>query len=120
VEFSVEFVELENDKKPLAVFVVDLSIEDRAKVSETFNFFLELKKRNLPIKENLSTHLDEGNYDLRISLSHKIARILSYYQKGANIIITHGFIKKSQKTPAKEIARAKKYREIYSRRKYND
>jgi hypothetical protein len=45
----------------------------RAKIFETINFFLELKNRNLPIKENLSKHLDDGIFELRISLRDKIA-----------------------------------------------
>jgi phage-related protein len=120
MKFKVEFVELENDEKPFLEFVLHLTIKERAKIFETINFFLELKNRNLPIKENLSKHLDDGIFELRISLRDKIARTLYYYQKGAKIIITHGFIKKSQKTPEKEITKAKRLRKIFNRRIYND
>jgi phage-related protein len=37
-------------------------------------------------------------------------------QKGGNRFITHGFIKKSDKVPAKEIGRALKYKEDWMRR----
>ncbi|MBN2824244.1 MAG: type II toxin-antitoxin system RelE/ParE family toxin, partial [Campylobacterales bacterium] len=36
------------------------------------------------------------------------------------IIITHGFIKKSQKTPRKEIEKAKYLRDEYNKRSKND
>ena len=73
MKFKVEFVELENDEKPFLEFVLHLTIKERAKIFETINFFLELKNRNLPIKENLSKHLDDGIFELRISLRDKIA-----------------------------------------------
>ena len=41
----------------------------------------------------------------------KIVRNLYFYESGAKIIITHGFIKKTQKTPRKEIEKAKKFKE---------
>ena len=83
---------------------------------EAINYFLELRNRNMPIKENLSKHLKDGIFELRCSLREKIARTLYFYQKGAKIVITHGFIKKSQKTPMREIRKAKMLREKYERR----
>ena len=46
----------------------------------------------------------------------EIEAILSFIE-GKKIILTNGFVKKSQKTPAGEIARAKKYRADYQSRK---
>lgn len=120
MKYEVEFVELENNKKPFEEFVLNLSIDDRAKVFETINYFLELKNNKLPIKESLSKHLEDGIFELRTFLHKKIARTLYFYQRGARIIITHGFIKKTQKTPGKEITRAKELREKYHKRLEND
>lgn len=92
---------------------MDLSISERAKVFETLNYFLELKNNGLPIKEKLSKHLIDGIFELRITLPNKIARTLYFYQIQSTIVITHGFIKKRQKTPVKEISRAKAYRKKY-------
>ena len=36
------------------------------------------------------------------------------------VILTHGFLKKSQKTPKDEIQRAERYKKDYLRRKQND
>jgi len=118
--FEIEYVELENDKKPFEEFVLGLPIKDRAKIFEKINFLRDLKNQNLPIKKNLSKHLDDGIFELRTSLSDKIARTLFYYLKGSKIIITHGFIKKSQKTPKNEIKKAKMLRKIYNRRINSD
>ena len=36
---------------------------------------------------------------------------------GRTIVLTHGFTKKTQKTPPSEIKRAKQYRKLYIERK---
>lgn len=110
--WSIEYVELDN-KKPFEEFVLGLAVKERAKIFETINYFLELKNRNLPIKESLSKYLEDGIFELRTYLRDKIARSLYFYQKGRRIIITHGFIKKTQKTPRKEIEKAKALRIQY-------
>ena len=71
------------------------------------------KNGNLPIQESLSKHREDGIFELRTSLSDTIVRTLYFYQKGAKLILTHGFTKKTQKTPRKEIERAKELRERY-------
>ena len=112
IDWHVEYVELPN-AKPFEEFVLGLPLKERAKVFETINYFLALKNQHLPIKESLSKHLEAGIFEFRISLPNKIARILYFYQRGAKIVITHGFIKKSQKTPQKEIQKAIKLQELY-------
>jgi len=99
IEYEIEYVEIKNNDKPFEEFVLSLNTKDRAKIFETINYFLELKNNNL-------THL-----------SDRIARTFYFYIKGAKVIITHGFIKKSQKTPIKEIERAKVLRKIYNDRR---
>ncbi|MBN1999153.1 type II toxin-antitoxin system RelE/ParE family toxin [candidate division KSB1 bacterium] len=118
-KYRIEFVEVDNTK-PFEDFILNLSTSERAKVFETINYFLELKNANLPIKEKLSKHLQDGIFELRVFLSNKIARTLYFYQIGSRIIITHGFIKKSQKTPPREIFRAKELRKKYLEKHSHD
>jgi len=120
MNYKVEYIETENNKKPFEEFILGLTVKERAKIFETINYFLELKNHNLPIKESLSKHLEDGIFELRTSISDKIARTLYFYQRSAKIIITHGFIKKSQKTPRREIERAKDLRNKYNERLEND
>jgi len=120
MEYTIEYIELENNIKPFEKFALSLSLKERAKLFGTINYFLELKNNNLPMKENLSKHLEDGIFELRTHLSDKIARTLYYYQVDQRIIITHGFIKKTQKTPKAEINRAKKLRQLYNERLKHD
>jgi len=117
MNYSVEYVELENGKKPFEEFVLSLPVHERAKILETINYFMELKNQNLPIKESLSKHLENGIFELRTTFATRIARSVYFYLKGARIILTHGFIKKTEKTPRKEIERAKKLRSLYHKGK---
>ena len=43
MDYTVEYVELENGKKPFEEFVLSLPIHERAKIFETINYFMELK-----------------------------------------------------------------------------
>ena len=110
--YTVEFVELDT-KKPFAEFIATLEKNEVAKVFASIDKFIELKNASLPVGENLSKKLDEGIFEIRVSLPNKIVRNLYYYVSGQKIIITHGFVKKSGKTPRNEIERATRLLEEY-------
>lgn len=113
--YKVEFVEFDNTK-PFVEFIATLEKNEVAKVFASIDKFVELKNANLPVGENLSKKLDDGIFEIRVSLPNKIVRNLYYYLRGQKIIITHGFVKKSQKTPSSEIAKAKELRSQYNER----
>ena len=71
---------------------------------------VELKSAGIPPKENLSKHLDDGIFELRVSFENRIARSFYFYEAERQIIFTHGFVKRTQKTPKGEIARAQSIR----------
>lgn len=48
------------------------------------------------------------------------ARVLWFYDEGSVIICSHGFVKKSQKTPKPEKERAIKIRQLYFEEKDNE
>ncbi len=48
-----------------------------------------------------------------------ITRIFYFFVIGQKIILTNGFVKKTQKTPKSEIELAKKYRNDYLNREEN-
>jgi phage-related protein len=61
-------------------------------------------------------HLDDGIFELRIKVSTDITRVLYFFHIGKKIVLTNGFVKKTQKTPKSEIDTAKKYRKDYLER----
>ncbi|MFF7864761.1 MULTISPECIES: type II toxin-antitoxin system RelE/ParE family toxin [unclassified Pseudomonas] len=59
-----------------------------------------------PLGMPLVRKLDKGLWEARINLTSRIARVL-FTVNGNTMILLHGFIKKSQKTPAPDLATAR-------------
>jgi len=58
-------------------------------------------------------HVDDGIYEIRMEISGNIYRIFSFFDNDKLVILLHGFQKKSQKLPGKEVDKAKKLRSEY-------
>ena len=70
------------------------------------------------IEDSYSEHLEDGIFELRAKVGSNISRVLYFFIVDGKAILTNGFIKKTQKTPKRELQRAKDYRKEYlSRRK---
>ena len=67
--------------------------------------------------ESYSKFIGDGIFEIRAKQSSNITRVLYFFYIGKRIVLTNGFIKKTQKTPPEEIALAKKYRADYLERK---
>ena len=68
------------------------------------------------LREPYSKPLGDGIFELRTQFSSDIARVLYFFIINNRAVLTHGFIKKTQKTPPEEINRAKQYRKDYLQR----
>jgi len=64
--------------------------------------------------------LDTNLYELRSKVASNIQRGLYFHDEDNRYIITHGFTKKTQKTPINEIKHAREIRAEYYQRKDND
>ena len=62
----------------------------------------------------------EGLYEIRVQLGNNIFRIFCFFDNNNLVVIGHGFQKKTQKTPEKEIKRAENIkRQYYEEKKIN-
>ncbi len=52
-------------------------------------------------------------WECRVSFGNNTVRLLAFFDGPRKIILTHGFRKKSQKTPRQEIQRAERYKREY-------
>lgn len=75
---------------------------------------LEIRENEL--REPFSKHIEDGIFEIRNKVGNDITGIFYFFVIGQKIILTNGFIKKTQKTPKAEIALAKKYRNDYLNR----
>lgn len=111
--FHVEFYEKENGSCPIKEFLDSLNKKKRAKILRMIDL---LENNGNDLREPYSKFLEEGIFELRIKQGADIFRVLYFFYVGKNIFITHGFRKKTQKTPQSEIEKAIRYREDYFRR----
>ena len=110
MRFVYDFAEVKG-KVPMIEFLDSLAVKERAKVFVCIEKLVELKSKGIAPKENLSKHLEDGIFELRVSFENRIARSFYFYEAARKIIFTHGFVKKEQKTPKGEIVRAKTIRQ---------
>ena len=66
----------------------------------------------IPVKE----FLDSLDNKMRAKVGTDISRVLYFFYYQGRIILTHGFVKKAQKTPSSEIEKAKNYRKDFIER----
>jgi phage-related protein len=59
----------------------------------------------------------EEIWECRIQFGSNAYRLLCFFLNGSVVVLTHGFVKKSQKTPAHEIERAEAYRRDFLKRR---
>ena len=62
--------------------------------------------------------IDHEIYEIRSKISSNIQRVLYFHSNNNKYIVTHGFTKKTQKTPIKEIIRAKQIKSEFEEEYY--
>lgn len=114
VKFEAEFYETIDGKQPAKEFLLTLDTKMRAKMT---NIISILQDNGYELREPYSKHLSEGIFELRAKVGSDITRVLYFFYIDRKIVLTNGFVKKTQKTPPQEIERAKRYRADYLKRK---
>lgn len=116
-KFEISFYTDSHGRQPAKDFLLSLDIKMRAKMMRT----IDLLADNGPqLREPYSKNLTDGIFELRAKVGSNISRVLYFFIVGKQVILSHGFIKKSPKTPHAEIARAKTYKADYLERSEHD
>ncbi|OOO00671.1 MAG: addiction module toxin RelE [Epulopiscium sp. Nele67-Bin004] len=115
--YELEFYSTEKGVEPIREFLDSLTPKLRAKAIRDLEILQEYGNN---LREPHSKYIEDGIFELRIKFSSDIARIFYFFIVGNKIILTNGFIKKQQKTPKREIERAKTYKKEFERRQCND
>ncbi len=113
-KYQVDFYETTDGKQPAKDFLLSLDYDMRAKIISTISI---LQDNGPELRKPYSEHLDDGIFELRAKVGSNISRVLYFFYVGKNIILTNGFVKKTQKTPQEELEKAKRYRADFLRRK---
>lgn len=112
---KIIFYEKQNGEIPVKDFLESIDNKAAAKVMSDIE---KLQIAGYMLREPKSKLIEheEKIYELRSKFPNGISRILYFFKKGNNIIMTNGFIKKSRKTPKSEIKKAISYKKDYERR----
>jgi len=106
----VLYYETVDGKCPVMEFIDFRSKRNQAKILSLISYLEEMGP-NLP--RPYADFLSEGIHELLIKLSGSQIRILYFFYYRKFIVLTHAFIKKTDKVPIFEIKQAKKYRKDF-------
>ena len=120
--YNVEFYETQDGKSQLWEFLEDLRIKaatskDARIQHKQASLYIELLQQNgTRLNENITKHLEDGIWELRPGNN----RVFYFFFQDNTFVLLHQFRKKTQKTPKREIEKAKRERDDYLFRKENN
>ena len=106
--YSIEYYETANGRKPAKEFM-----KMQAKIFSVLDI---LEAFGPDAREPYTKYLRDGIFEIRAKQGSNISRVLYFFIEGKKIILTNGFVKKTQSTPQTEIDRAKRYKNDYGRK----
>jgi phage-related protein len=101
-------------KCPVKEFLDSLPIKVFQKITWVLRLITELDR----IPSNYFKKLIDTNniWECRVTFGSNIYRLLCFIDNGSIVVLTNGFIKKTQKTPNDEIMKAEEYKKDYLKR----
>jgi phage-related protein len=112
-EWQIIFYTDEQGKSPVEDFLSELAQTDKKTVARFIWSLDQLKERNVHVREPLVRQIEGKLWEVREESNTNIFRIMYFFYTGKKIILLHGFQKKTQKTPKKEIEVTRKRMEQY-------
>lgn len=104
-DYKVKFyINSANGKEPVLDYIEKLDIKNKAKVFKYIEF---LREHDGYLEEPYSRHITGKIRELRVDFSRNKHRIFYFTFIQKTIILLHSFLKKTGKTPKKEIEKAK-------------
>ena len=97
----------------------DFYVAQTQTVRDKINFVLRMVETQRIIPKKFFRYLEssDGIYEIRVEIAGNIYRVFCCMDEGAVVVLFHGILKKSQKTPPKEIKRAEAIKKDYFKSK---
>ncbi len=102
------FFQTETGREPVREWLKDLPKDERRIIGEDIMTVQFRWPLGMPLVDNLGS----GIWEIRSRLANRIARTLFFVHQG-EIILLHGFIKKTKKTPNEDRALALRRKNAY-------
>ena len=112
---EVNFYKLESGKNPVIEFFDSLNGKQVQKITWVLELFEEISV--VPKQYFKKLKNTDDIWEIKITFSGDIFRILGFFESNNNFVLTNGFVKKSQKTPQSEINLAEERKRNYFERK---
>jgi phage-related protein len=101
IEYKVKLYRNSSDSEsPVEEYIGNLDVKEKTKV---YKYIEVLRMSNGVLDEPYSRHIKDKIRELRVDFSNKKHRIFYFTFINKNIILLHAFLKKTQKTPMREI-----------------
>jgi phage-related protein len=110
-KITVIFFTTESGTAPVREWLKSLGKADRVAIGED----IADVEFEWPVGLPVCRPLGSGLYEVRTTLKDRIARVF-FTIEGSDMILLHGFIKKSQSTPKPELDLARRRQQSYRRR----
>ena len=117
--YKIEFYENQRGESDVWDFLEALRVKSETSKDARIQynqilFYIDLLAKNgTNLPTNITKHLEENIWELRPGNN----RVFYFYYDESRYVLLHHFRKKSQKTPKREIIRAKAERDDYIRQK---
>jgi phage-related protein len=99
---TVEFYRAESGAEPVRDWLRELTVEDRKAIGTD----IKTVQYGWPLGMPLVRKMEPGLWEVRCDIADGIARVL-FTVKQSQMVLLHGFIKKSQQTPDNELKTAR-------------
>ncbi len=117
MEYSIELYEKTDGKIPVLEFILSLTPKQQAKIYREIDLLEKFSNElHYPHVDIIKGKKYIGLWELRIKFASNIFRIFYFLFRKNKVILLHGIIKKSQKTPKKELDIALERMKEYLRR----
>ena len=111
--WDIIFYEKQNGIFPVQEFLDGLPSKHRAKAVWEIEL---LETGGTALGMPYARHIEKKLWELRVKFAGDISRIFYFTPRGNSIVLLHGFVKKTQRTPQREISIARSYLDDYERR----
>jgi len=99
---SVVFYRTEAGSEPVREWLRELTVEDR----KAIGIDIKTVQYGWPLGMPLVRKMEPGLWEVRCDTADGIARVL-FTAKGGQMVLLHGFVKKTQKTPDNDLKTAR-------------
>lgn len=117
MSWKVLFYKKESGEEPVKDFITSLPKKHQAKAVWEIDLLADYGTGlREPYVKSIKGEKYKGLLELRVQQGNDISRIFYFMPVGDTFVLLHGFVKKNQKTPPRELETALRYMEDYQRR----